>query len=103
MFNCLIFVFFFTLEKMDTCEICTFKKKLATLKPCNHKVCTECYFKLMKHFKVCPFCKSNLTTGKLTEKTELYHTDITILDIEKKIIQAIRSMTVVDSDSESEN
>jgi hypothetical protein len=86
---------------METCEICASEKKLATLKPCNHKACTECYFKLMKHFKVCPFCKTKLTTGKLTDKTELYYTEITVEDLEKKIKEAIRNMkNEYDSDSD---
>lgn len=88
---------------METCEICTEQKKLATLKPCNHKVCPECYFKLMKHFKVCPFCKVKLTSGKLTDKTEVFYTEITVEDLEKKIISAIRNMKMeILSDSDSE-
>jgi len=77
---------------METCEICTEQKKLATLKPCNHKACTECYFKLMKFFKVCPFCKAKLTSGKLTDKNEVFYTEITVEELEKKIISAIRNM-----------
>lgn len=88
---------------METCEICTLERKLATLKPCNHKVCTECYFKLMKHFKVCPFCKTKLTTGKLTDKKELYYTEITVEDLEKKIKDAIRNIKMeIVSDDESD-
>jgi hypothetical protein len=88
---------------METCEICTLQKKLATLKPCNHKACTECYFKLMKYFKVCPFCKTKLTCGKLTNKSQVFYTEITVEDLEKKILQAIRNMKVeINCDSDSE-
>jgi hypothetical protein len=78
---------------MEICEICMYKKNLITIKPCNHNMCKECYFKIMKlsETKVCPFCREKITNGILTKKhiQEFYYINITKDEIKKQINKAI--------------
>lgn len=86
----------------EICQICTFKKKLATIKPCDHKICTDCYFKIMDKLKICPFCRADLTKGVLTKgHVEIKKTQISYKDLEREIQKALNSFNE-DSDYESE-
>lgn len=39
----------------EECPICYEQKELCPMKPCNHKICRECYSKLRE--LTCPLCR----------------------------------------------
>lgn len=47
---------------MEQCYICINNKILIRPKPCNHKICYDCYHKLNN----CPYCRIEYTKGKPT-------------------------------------
>lgn len=44
---------------VNECGVCLEEKELCSMKPCNHKICNDCFTKLTT--KTCPFCRANVT------------------------------------------
>lgn len=60
----------------DECHICMQEKEMLIIKPCEHKICIECFNKLKN--KICPFCREPIQSlvrietnddGIINEKT----------------------------------
>lgn len=44
-------------QSCKECNICGYKHKSVQLKCCKNKICNQCYIKLNKHKKPCPYCR----------------------------------------------
>ena len=75
------------------CPICknTINAHSNVVTPCNHKFCTECFFKWIKHGKSCPMCRKVFIISE-TEETRQELIEINNqIDIDYSIMNSLRS------------
>jgi len=55
---------------MEDCNICYDKKKDFFVPSCDHKMCLDCYNKLIRND--CPYCRKKYTYQELQQKQNIY-------------------------------